>query len=91
VFVLIRLEVQAVAHELDAAEVGPLLGLVVAVWVALIIIRFVFAQLSVFAIMYGDDSFTALVRFESAEAAKRSSDRPGQWPVVVGIRLVAGW
>jgi hypothetical protein len=30
---------------------------------------------------YGDDSFIALVRFESADAAKRNSDRPeqGQW------------
>ena len=30
---------------------------------------------------YGDGSFIALVRFESAEAAKRNSDRPeqGQW------------
>ena len=30
---------------------------------------------------YGDNSFIALVRFESAEAAKRNSDRPeqGQW------------
>jgi hypothetical protein len=31
--------------------------------------------------MYGDNSFIALARFESAEAARRNSDRPeqGQW------------
>nr|MBA2558822.1 cation:proton antiporter [Propionibacteriales bacterium] len=49
-FVLIGLEAQSVAHDLAAGEVVRLLGLVVAVWVALIVIRFVFPQLAVLVI-----------------------------------------
>lgn len=46
-FALIGLEAQAVAHDLGAGDVGRLLGLVVAVWLALIVIRFAFPQLAV--------------------------------------------
>lgn len=49
-FALIGLEAQAVAHNLGGADVGRLLGLVVAVWIALMVIRFVFPQLTVLLI-----------------------------------------
>jgi Na+/H+ antiporter len=46
-FVLIGLQVQAAMHEIDAGDVGRLLLTTVAVWLALIIIRFVFQTVSV--------------------------------------------
>jgi CPA1 family monovalent cation:H+ antiporter len=46
-FVLIGLQVQAAMHEIDASEVGRLLLTTVAVWLALIIIRFAFQTVSV--------------------------------------------
>ncbi|WP_353711980.1 Na+/H+ antiporter [Arthrobacter sp. K5] len=46
-FVLIGLQVQAAAHEIDPANVGRLLASTVAVWVTLIVIRFVFQTVSV--------------------------------------------
>jgi Na+/H+ antiporter len=49
-FVLIGLEVQAVVHTLGVAAVGRLVGLVLAVWVTLLVIRFVFPQLAVLVI-----------------------------------------
>jgi Na+/H+ antiporter len=41
-FVLIGLQVQAVAQEIEAADIGRLLGIVVAVWVVLLVVRFLF-------------------------------------------------
>jgi monovalent cation/hydrogen antiporter len=46
-FVLIGLEVQAVAHELAAGQSGRLLMIVVAVWAGLIVVRFLFQTTSV--------------------------------------------
>ncbi|MDF9752314.1 Na+/H+ antiporter [Arthrobacter sp. ES3-54] len=46
-FVLIGLQVQAAVHEINARDVGRLLLTTVAVWLALIIIRFVFQTVSV--------------------------------------------
>jgi CPA1 family monovalent cation:H+ antiporter len=46
-FVLIGLEVQAVAHELGAGQSGRLLLTVVAVWAGLIVVRFLFQSASV--------------------------------------------
>ncbi|MEY9778084.1 Na+/H+ antiporter [Arthrobacter sp. MW3 TE3886] len=46
-FVLIGLQVQAAVHEIDPADVGRLLVTTVAVWLVLIIIRFVFQTVSV--------------------------------------------
>ncbi len=49
-FVLIGLQVQAAVHEIDPRDVGSLVLSTVAVWLALIIIRFVFQTLSITAI-----------------------------------------
>ena len=46
-FVLIGLQIQAAMHDIDARDVGRLLLSTVAVWLALIIIRFVFQTVSV--------------------------------------------
>lgn len=46
-FVLIGVQVQAAIHEIDARDVGRLLLTTVSVWLALIIIRFVFQTVSV--------------------------------------------
>ena len=46
-FVLIGLQVQAAVHEIEPRNVGRLLASTVAVWVALIVIRFVFQTLSI--------------------------------------------
>lgn len=46
-FVLIGLQVQAAMHDIDARDIGRLLLSTVAVWLALIIIRFVFQTISV--------------------------------------------
>ncbi|MCC2031102.1 Na+/H+ antiporter [Microbacterium allomyrinae] len=49
-FVLVGLEVQAVAHEIDAREIGWLLLVTVAVWLVLLVTRFVFQTASVMTI-----------------------------------------
>jgi CPA1 family monovalent cation:H+ antiporter len=77
-FVLIGLEAQAVAHDLGAADVGRLVGLVVAVWVALMVIRFVFPQLAVLAIR-------ALDRRPS-QRARRMSYRARVVGAIAGFR-----
>lgn len=46
-FVLIGIQVQAAVHEIDTRDVGRLLLTTVAVWLALIIIRFAFQTVSV--------------------------------------------
>ena len=46
-FVLIGLQVQAAVHEIDPRDVGRLLLTTVAVWLVLIIIRFVFQTVSI--------------------------------------------
>lgn len=49
-FVLIGLEVQAVTHELGAGDIGRLTTIVVAVWIGLIFVRFLFQSVSVLLI-----------------------------------------
>ncbi|MHA7207924.1 Na+/H+ antiporter [Arthrobacter sp. MDT1-65] len=46
-FVLIGLQVQAVAHDIDAGEIGRLLLTTVAVWLTLLVVRFTFQSLMV--------------------------------------------
>jgi CPA1 family monovalent cation:H+ antiporter len=46
-FVLIGLQVQAVAHDIDASEIGRLLLTTVAVWLTLLVVRFAFQSLIV--------------------------------------------
>jgi monovalent cation/hydrogen antiporter len=53
-FVLVGLQVQAAVHEINPHDVGRLLLSTVAVWVALIIIRFLFQTLSI-AVIRGLD------------------------------------
>jgi len=49
-FVLIGLEVQLIAHQTDAAALGRLVALTVAVWTGLLLVRFTFLSLSAYAI-----------------------------------------
>jgi monovalent cation/hydrogen antiporter len=49
-FMLIGFQVQAVAHELDFGDVGRLLVIVVAVWLGLVVVRFVFQTAAVLVI-----------------------------------------
>ncbi|WP_434992287.1 Na+/H+ antiporter [Arthrobacter sp. Ld5] len=49
-FVLIGLQVQAIAHEIEARDIGRLLLTTVAVWLTLILVRFTFQTLLVFVI-----------------------------------------
>jgi len=46
-FVLIGLQVQATVHEIEPGDVGRLLVSTVAVWVALVVVRFVFQTVSI--------------------------------------------
>lgn len=77
-FVLIGLEVQTVAHELDAADLVRLSGLAVAVWIALIVIRFVFPQLAVLVIR--------LLDRRPSQRARRMSYRSRVVGAVAGFR-----
>jgi Na+/H+ antiporter len=77
-FVLIGLEVQSVAHQMDAGRIGRLIGVVFAVWVTLIIIRFVFPQLSVHVIR--------LLDRRPSQRARRMSYRARVVGAVAGFR-----
>ena len=77
-FALIGLEAQAVAHDLGAAHVARLLGTVVAVWVVVIVIRFVFPQLAVFVIRAVDR--------RPSQRARRMSYRARVVGAVAGFR-----
>jgi monovalent cation/hydrogen antiporter len=77
-FALIGLQAQAVAHDLGAREIGRLLGMVGAVWVTLIVIRFLFPQISVLVIR-------ALDRRPS-QRARRMSYRARVVSAVAGFR-----
>ena len=77
-FVLIGLEAQAVAHDLGTAHVGRLLGLVLAVWVALIVIRFLFPQVAVLVIRMLDR--------RPSQRARRMSYRARVVGAVAGFR-----
>jgi Na+/H+ antiporter len=77
-FVLIGLEVHSAASEYRAGDLGRLLGLVIGVWVALIVIRFVFAQAAVLVIR-------ALDRRPS-QRTRRMSYRARVVSTVAGVR-----
>jgi Na+/H+ antiporter len=77
-FVLIGLEVQAVAHQMEAGVVGRLLVLVVAVWVALTVIRFLFPQFSVLIIR--------LLDRRPSQRARRMSYKARVVSAVAGFR-----
>ncbi|MBT2586482.1 Na+/H+ antiporter [Arthrobacter sp. ISL-95] len=49
-FVLIGLQVQAIAHDIDAGDIGRLLLTTVAVWLTLLVVRFTFQSLLVMII-----------------------------------------
>lgn len=77
-FVLIGLEVQAVARELDAAEIGRLTVVVVAVWLTLLVVRFVFQVTSV--------SLIRLLDRRPSQLARRMSHRARVVSAVAGFR-----
>ncbi|WP_308113235.1 Na+/H+ antiporter [Antribacter soli] len=77
-FVLIGLEVQAVARELDAAELGRLTVVVVAVWLTLLVVRFVFQVTSV--------SLIRLLDRRPSQLARRMSHRTRVVSAVAGFR-----
>lgn len=77
-FVLIGLEVLTVAYELDATDLVRLSGMAVAVWIALIVIRFVFPQLAVLVIR--------LLDRRPSQQARRMSYRSRVVGAVAGFR-----
>jgi monovalent cation/hydrogen antiporter len=77
-FVLIGLEVQTVVRELGAADVVRLLGVVVAVWVGLLVVRFLFQTLSV--------SLIRLLDRRPAQRARRMGYRARVVSAVAGFR-----
>src|SRR3954466_15492555 len=77
-FVLIGLEVQTVARDLGIADVVRLLGVVVAVWVGLLVVRFVFQTLSI--------SLIRLLDRRPSQRARRMSYRARVVSAVAGFR-----
>ena len=77
-FVLIGLEVQVVVRDLGIAAVVRLLGVVVAVWVGLLVVRFVFQTLSV--------SLIRLLDRRPSQRARRMSYRARVVSAVAGFR-----
>ncbi|WP_418606862.1 Na+/H+ antiporter [Georgenia sp. SUBG003] len=77
-FVLVGLEVQAIAHEITAARAWRLLAVIVAVWLTLPIVRFVFQTVTV-----------ALIRFldrRPSQRARRMSYRARVVSAFAGFR-----
>src|SRR3954447_25845796 len=77
-FVLIGLEVQTVIRELGIAAIGRLVGVVVAVWVGLLVVRFGFQTLSV--------SLIRLLDRRPSQRARRMSYRARVVSAVAGFR-----
>src|SRR3954467_5047765 len=77
-FVLIGLEVQVVVRDLGIADVVRLLGVVVAVWVGLLVVRFAFQTLSV--------SLIRLLDRRPSQRARRMSYRARVVSAVAGFR-----
>jgi monovalent cation/hydrogen antiporter len=77
-FVLIGLEVQVVVRDLGIAQVVRLLGVVVAVWVGLLVVRFAFQTLSV--------SLIRLLDRRPSQRARRMSYRARVVSAVAGFR-----
>src|SRR5919199_3227478 len=77
-FVLIGLEVQVVVRDLGIANVARLLGVVVAVWVGLLLVRFGFQTLSI--------SLIRLLDRRPSQRARRMSHRARVVSAVAGFR-----
>lgn len=77
-FVLIGLEVQAVIRQIDPGELGRLLLVTVAVWVALVVVRFVFETVSVMLIR--------LIDRRPSQRARRMSHRARVVSAFAGFR-----
>jgi monovalent cation/hydrogen antiporter len=77
-FVLIGLQVQAVAQDIEAADFGRLVGIAVAVWVVLLLVRFLFQFSSAYLIR-------ALDRRPS-QLARRMTNRARVVSTVAGFR-----
>jgi len=77
-FVLIGLEVQVVVRDLGLTAVARLLGVVVAVWIGLLVVRFVFQTLSV--------SLIRLLDRRPSQRARRMSYRARLVSAVAGFR-----
>jgi CPA1 family monovalent cation:H+ antiporter len=77
-FVLIGLQVQAVAREMDAGEIGLGLAIVIAVWLTLLVVRFVFQVVSV--------SVIRLVDRRPSQRERRMSHRARVVSTVAGFR-----
>jgi NhaP-type Na+/H+ or K+/H+ antiporter len=77
-FVLIGLQVQAVAREMDAAEIRVGLAIVIAVWLTLLVVRFVFQVVSV--------SVIRLVDRRPSQRERRMSHRARVVSAVAGFR-----
>src|SRR3954466_5604200 len=77
-FVLIGLEVQTVIRDLGIAAIGRLVGVVVAVWVGLLVVRFGFQTLSV--------SLIRLLDRRPSQRARRMSYRARVVSAVAGFR-----
>src|SRR3954454_13947654 len=77
-FVLIGLEVQVVVRDMGIAAIGRLVGVVVAVWVGLLVVRFLFQTLSV--------SLIRLLDRRPSQRARRMSYRARVVSAVAGFR-----
>jgi CPA1 family monovalent cation:H+ antiporter len=77
-FVLIGLQVQAVARDMDAAAIGRVLAIVIAVWLTLLVVRFVFQVVSVTVIR--------LVDRRPSQRARRMSHRARVVSAMAGFR-----
>lgn len=77
-FVLIGLEVQAVAHEIEPGKVGRLMLVTVAVWLVLLVTRFVFQTTSVMIIRMLDR--------RPSQRARRTTYRARIVSAVAGFR-----
>ena len=77
-FVLIGLEVQHIAHETDAAALGRLVVLTVAVWTVLLVVRFGVLSLSAYAIR--------MIDRRPSQRARRMTYRARVVSAVAGFR-----
>ncbi|GLJ62823.1 putative Na(+)/H(+) exchanger [Microbacterium barkeri] len=77
-FVLIGLEVQHVAHTIDAREVGRLLGVTVVVWLVTLVVRFAFQMTTV--------TMIRLLDRRPSQRERRMSHRARVVSTVAGFR-----
>jgi CPA1 family monovalent cation:H+ antiporter len=77
-FVLIGLQVQAIAHTVDAAAIGRLLLIVIAVWITLLVVRFIFQMTTV--------TLIRLLDRRPSQRGRRMSHRARVVSAVAGFR-----